>query len=82
MWRRTENSEPIMPAAIEHSGCIVIVRRNFARVEATEETPEHYEWDEWQMTQEQYEVYESLTTSMREQEDALVELAELISEVV
>lgn len=42
--------------------------------------PEHYEYEEWQMPKEQYEIYKEFETQMSEQSDALVELAELITE--
>ena len=82
MWARTENGEAVIPAAVERSGNNVIVRKNFQLVGASEEKPEHYEYDEWQMTADQYEVYKHLETMLTEQSDALVELAELISEVL
>lgn len=49
-------------------------------VEATEDKPSHYEYDEWQMTKEQYQVYQVLEQQITEQDDALVELAELFAE--
>ena len=82
MWARTENSESIQPLAFEQSGDNIILRRNFRLVEATEDKPTHYEYDEWQMTNEQYEVYQAFDAQVSEQSDALVELAELISEVI
>lgn len=82
MWARTENSESIQPLAFERSGDNIILRRNFRLVEATEDKPTHYEYDEWQMTNEQYEVYQAFDAQVSEQSDALVELAELISEVI
>lgn len=82
MWVKSENDRPIRPESVEQSGNIVIVRRGFKLVEATEDQEAHYEYDEWQMTAEQYEVYQSLQGIIKEQEDALVELAELISEVM
>ena len=82
MWARTENGEAVIPAAVERSGNNVIVRKNFQLVGASEEKPEHYEYDEWQMTADQYEVYKHLETMLTEQSGALVELAELISEVL
>lgn len=82
MWRREENSENIMPNAIEHCGNHVIMRKGFHFVEATENKQEHYEYDEWQMTNEQYEIYKDFEQKINEQDDALIELAGLISEVV
>lgn len=82
MWTNSGNSENIMPMAIEFSGNHVILRRNFRLIEATAEMPEHYEYEEWQMTKEQYEVYKDFKEKIDEQDDALIELAGLISEVM
>lgn len=82
MWHKSENGESIQPLAFERSGDNIILRRNFRLVEATEDKPTHYEYDEWQMTNEQYEVYQAFDAQVSEQSDALVELAELISEVM
>lgn len=82
MWTRSENDVNVRPSALEQAGDYVILRKNFHQVEATEEKPEHYEWDEWQMTKEQYDVYRVMEEKITEQSDALVELAEIISEVV
>ena len=60
----------------------MIVRKNFRRVGQADEEPEHWEYDEWQMTPAQYEVYKHYETLIAEQSDALMELAELISEVI
>ena len=60
----------------------MILRKNIKLIEATEELPEHYEWDEWQMSKEQYEVYKDFEEKLNEQDDALIELAGLISEVI
>lgn len=60
----------------------MILRKNYHHVAADGEMPAHYEYDEWQMTKEQYDVYLDLETRMHEQDDALVELAGLISEVI
>ena len=76
MFQKSENDRPVKPASVERSGNVVIVRNGFKLA------GDHYEYDEWQMTAEQYEVYQSLEVTIKEQEDALVELAELISEVM
>lgn len=82
MWTKSENSDATKPLKIEHSGNNVILRKNFRLIPATDEIPEHYEYEEWQMTNEQYEVYQYHEELLNEQADALVELAELISEVM
>lgn len=59
----------------------MIIRKDFYLVEAMDEIPAHYEYEEWQMTTQQYEVYKNFETLINEQSDALIELAEIISEV-
>ena len=66
----------------EESGNNVILRKNFKFIEEKDEFPAHYECEEWQMTKEQYEVYQNFETLINEQSDALVELADMISEVL
>lgn len=82
MWTRSENSDSTRPDALEFSGNNVIVRKSFKLISATEDIPEHYEYDEWQMTKDQYDVYRYHEDLINEQSDALMELAELISEVL
>ena len=58
MWQKSENSEPIQPLEVEFSESgIVIVRKDFEFIEATEDFPEHWEWNEWQMSEDQYSVW-------------------------
>lgn len=82
MWTKSENSNATMPLKIEYSGNNVILRKNFRLIAEAEERPEHYEYEEWQMPAEQYEVYQYHEQMISEQSDALMELAELISEVM
>ena len=82
MWTRSENGENVKPPEKEVSGNSVIIRKSFERIEATEDMPEHWEYDEWQMSAEQYEVYEYQQGLINDQADALIELAEMISEVM
>ena len=82
MWYKTENGEPVKFPEYEESGNYIILRKDFRLVEETGERPMHYEWMEWQMTKEQYEVYWQMSSLLDEQSAALVELAELVSEVV
>lgn len=78
MWTRSSNGEAVKPEAVERSGNNVIVRKHFNFIADTTDFPAHWEYDEWQMTAEQYEVYQDFESQIREQSDALVELAELI----
>ena len=80
MWTKSENDSNIKPASVEHSGSGVIVRKRFELVRATEEMPEHWKYDEIQMTAEQYDIYQMFDAQLSEQADALIELAELITE--
>lgn len=82
MWTRSGNGESVKPQEKEWSGNTVIVRKAYDRIAATDEIPEHWEYDEWQMSAEQYEVYEYYKGLIDEQADALIELADLISEVI
>lgn len=82
MWTLTSNGEPIQPPKKEVSGNYVIIRKDFKLIPVTEEFPEHYEYLEWQMTKEQYDVYKDFEEKLNEQDDALIELASLISEVI
>lgn len=82
MWTKAENGEVKRPESKEFSGNNVIVRKNFVRVDATEDIAAHWVYDEWQMTAEQYEVYQYHEQILSEQSDALIELAGLISEVI
>lgn len=82
MWQKSRNGEDVRPLEMERAGGCVIVRQNIHRVPADGEETPYYEYDEWQMTAEQFEVYESLRAAMHDQEDALIELAGMISEVM
>lgn len=82
MWTKSANGEPVKFPEYEELGNYVILRKDFRLVDETEERPMHYEWMEWQMTKEQYEVYQQMSSLIDEQSAALVELAELVSEVV
>lgn len=79
MWIKSENSESVKPAALERTRNGVIIRRNFRKIEATGECPAHFEWEEWQMTGDQYEVYKTMMAEQADIEDALIELAEIIT---
>lgn len=81
MWAKTENDTAVQPNALESVGNHVIIRKDFRLVEASDDKPAHYEYEEWQMTKEQYDVYKNFETLINEQSDALIELAEIISEV-
>lgn len=82
MWQKSRNGEDVRPLETERAGNCVIVRQNIHRVQADGEETPYYEYDEWQITAEQFEVYESLRAAMHDQEDALIELAGMISEVM
>lgn len=58
MWQKSENGDTERPLEVEPTNTgIVIVRKNFKSVEATEDFPAHWLYDEWQMNCDQYEVW-------------------------
>lgn len=81
MWTRSSNGESVKPAETEYCDGIVIVRRNFERVETTDEMPEHWSYLEWQMTNEQYEVYKVMKAEFELQEDAILEIADMLGSI-
>ena len=80
MWARSKNSEAKKPEKMERSGSQVIIRKDFLFVEETEDENAHWEYSAWQMSEAEYEIYENFEDRMKEQEDALVELAGMIAE--
>ena len=86
MWKRVSNSSSMKPAEIDTTSSAknVYVRKGFVLIPASNtgdtDTPEHWEYDEWKMTKSQYEVYQTFKAQMDEQADALIELAEMITE--
>lgn len=82
MWIRTENGEAAKPLEKELGNRYVIVRKGLEYIEETEDEPAHWEYDEWQMTLEQYEVYKTFDEQVREQADALIEIADILAEVL
>ena len=82
MWIRTENGEAAKPLEKELGNGYVIIRKGFEYIEETEGEPAHWEYDEWQMTLEQYEVYKTFDEQVREQADALIEIADILAEVL
>lgn len=79
MWKRTENGESRKPPEVFTDNSGVIVRRDYKQVPATEDMPEHWEYEEWQMSHAQYEVYQAMRAESNDIEDALIELAEIIT---
>ena len=59
----------------------MIVNRNFKKIQATEDKPEHWEYESWDMTAEQYEVYREMKEQEQQQTDALFELAGIVAEM-
>lgn len=88
MWIKSENSNDDKPSVLEPFPGGMMVRRNFRFVEAAGDqddmdyVPAHWQYEEWQMTSDQYEVYKVMTGEMADTEDALIELAGLIEEVL
>ena len=82
MWIRSGNADRNKPLDVEFSGDWVIVRRNYKLVAETEDIPEHWEYVEWQMTSDQYDVYKVMMNEFTLQENAILELADLIGGVL
>lgn len=82
MWIRSENDSINKPLKEERAGTCTIIRKNYHLIGADAERPAHWEYDEWQMTAEQYEVYQDVAEKLAEQDDALIELAGLLTEVM
>ena len=78
MWQRSENDSLNKPLEVEKSGSSMIVRKDFKKIDGTEEIHAHWAYLEWQMTKEQYDVYKTMNEKLSEQEDAILELADLI----
>lgn len=80
MWYKTENSNATQPLALdtESSNSVVYFRRAFEFVEQTEERPAHWEYEEQAISKDLYDTY----INIQDVNDAITELAEIISEVV
>ena len=88
-WRKVENSDSIKPSSIdmESSKVYVYMRKDFelipAITEEGHERPEHWEYMEKRILKEDLEYYQLLTdhtNTISDIEDALIELAEIITE--
>ena len=78
MWIKSGNGDANKPLELEVNGDWYIIRKNFRLIDATEDMTEHWEYLEWQMTKEQYDVYHVMTSEFNLQENAILELADLI----
>lgn len=83
-WKRVSNSNDIKPLEVDDtsSQTSVYIRRNFTFVEKSGEEdieiPAHWEWDECILSKEQYAVYKDMKEKLDEQEDAILELADIV----
>ena len=78
MWIKSENGNGVKPPALVETPNGVIVRKNFRKIQAEGEMPEHWGYDEWQMTAEQYEVFQTLTADLDDTAAAICELAAIV----
>ena len=79
MWQKSKTGDSVKPVEVEKSGDYVIVRKNFRFYKETDEEPAHWEYEEWQMTKDQYDVYLNFEKQLEEQQNALIELADMIA---
>ena len=88
-WYRSSNSNSVKPADVDDtsSKVYVYVRKDFELIPETEENdqviPEHWEYMEKKISKEDWEFYQTLTdhtATLSDVEDALIELAEIITE--
>lgn len=78
MFKKSENGNNVKPPELVQTPTGYIVRKNFHRIAATEDIPEHWAYDEKQMTREQYEIYASMTADLDDTAAAICELAALV----
>ena len=79
MWQKSKTGDSAKPVEVEKSGDYVIVRKNFRFYNETDEESAHWEYEEWQMTKDQYDVYLNFEKQLEEQQNALIELADMIA---
>ena len=87
-WYKSGNGENVKPPAIEEGKTYMYVRKDFELIPAKGEDehfiiPEHWEWMEQKIRKEDWEFYQTLTdhtATLSDVEDALIELAEIITE--
>ena len=87
MWYKSGNDSSIKPPEIEEGKTYVYVRKNFILIpekgEDEHKIPAHWEWMDQKIRKEDWEFYQTLTdhtATLSDVEDALIELAEIITE--
>lgn len=87
MWTKQSSINDVKPPEIEEGKTFIRVRKDFILIpekgEDEHKIPAHWEWMEQKIRKEDWEFYQTLidhTTTLSDVEDALIELAEIITE--
>lgn len=87
MWTKQSSINDVKPPEIEEGKTFIRVRKDFVLIpekgEDEHKIPAHWEWMEQKIRKEDWEFYQTLTdhtATLSDVEDALIELAEIITE--
>ena len=87
MWTKQSSINDEKPPEIEEGKTFIRVRKDFVLIpekgEDEHKIPAHWEWMEQKIRKEDWEFYQTLTdhtATLSDVEDALIELAEIITE--
>ena len=87
MWTKQSSINDVKPPEIEDGKTFICVRKDFVLIpekgEDEHKIPAHWEWMEQKIRKEDWEFYQTLTdhtATLSDVEDALIELAEIITE--
>ena len=87
MWTKQSSVNDVKPPEIQEGKTFIRVRKDFILIpekgEDEHKIPAHWEWMEQKIRKEDWEFYQTLTdhtATLSDVEDALIELAEIITE--
>lgn len=87
MWTKQSSINDEKPPVTEEGKTLIRVRKDFVLIpekgEDEHKIPAHWEWMEQKIRKEDWEFYQTLTdhtATLSDVEDALIELAEIITE--
>ena len=87
MWTKQSSVNDVKPPEIQEGKTFIRVRKDFVLIpekgEDEHKIPAHWEWMEQKIRKEDWEFYQTLTdhtATLSDVEDALIELAEIITE--
>ena len=87
MWTKQSSINDVKPPEIDEGKTFIRVRKDFVLIpekgEDEHKIPAHWEWMEQKIRKEDWEFYQTLTdhtATLSDVEDALIELAEIITE--